>query len=307
MTAALLPGVHPNIPAAEYHADPCSEPSLTSSGIKTLLSESPAAFASRHPKLTQWPELLDESSKAKDFGTIVHSLVLGVGAGFHACDPKDCPARTKKGDPYKSWAYGAAEWKEEQEEKGIIIMSRKEGARVQSAAESMIRLLRDEYGDWPIGDSEVTLVWQRDTSLGPIWCRARADHLALRHMVVLDPKSTGRGISDRMLQKMAADDGWHIQAAWYLEAVEATHPDVDLAGRLTFRFPVVEMAPPYQARFVDLPEAWIHIARQRNDRAAELFAKCLAANDWPAYAPVCSPEPPTWMLTEFEAEEMRDV
>jgi len=306
----LLCGVHPNIDAARYHQDPTPEPSLTSSGIKRLFSGSPADFAARHPKLTKrlpdgklaWPELFD-SSDAQDLGTVVHALVLGTINQCLVADPEDAPVTTDQGGAYKTWSGKAAAWKKAQEATGAIVLNREKGEHVQSAAESMIRLLRDEYDDWPIGDSEVTLIWRRATSLGPILCRARVDHLALRHMVLLDPKSTGRGISDRMLQKMAADDGWGIQAAWYLEGVEQCHPDVDLAGRLRFRFPVVEMTPPYQARFVDLPEAWIHIARQRNDRAAELFAKCLAANEWPTYSPVYAPEPPAWMLAEFENEE----
>jgi hypothetical protein len=305
MTGVLTTGVH-NIPAEFYHSDPTPEPSLSSGGIKTLLGgSSPAEFAANHPRLTQWPELLDSRSKAKDLGSIIHSLVLGVGAGFHACDPQDCPARTKKGEPYKTWSGDATAWKEAQEAEGIVIMSRKEGARVQSAAKSMIELLRNEYGDWPIGDSERTLIWQRQTSIGPIWCRAMLDHLALRHMVILDPKSTSLGISKRVLQKTIAREMWAIQAAWYLEAVENCFPDVDLAGRLRFRFPVVEVNPPYQSKFVGMSEARLSIARQRIDRAAETFAKCLAANDWPEDNEEFISEPETWEINEFEEEETK--
>lgn len=305
----VLPcGVH-DIPAEQYFADPCEQPSLTSSGIKRLLNGSPAEFAARHPKLTSWPELAEETTKAKDRGTIIHSLVLGKGTGFHACDPQDLfpKVATKKGMAYTTWSAGAKEWKEEQEATGIIVMSRKEGASVQAAAQAMIELIRDEYGDWPLGESEQTLIWQRDTSYGPIWCRAMVDHLALRHMLVLDPKTTGLGLSDRALSKIVASDMWHIQAAWYLEGVTSCHRGGgDYAGRLTFRFPVVEVDPPFQARMVDLSNDWLTIAGQRIDRAAELFAKCLYANEWPAHAPVCSPEMPSWMVAEFEAEEMRD-
>jgi hypothetical protein len=312
----LTQGVY-DIDAERYHTDPTPQPSLSSSGIKRLLSGSPAEFAAFHPRLTQWPELCQaEATRAQDRGTIIHSLVLGKGAGFHACDPQDVEVTTEKGARYKNWSGKAADWKRAQEAQGIVVMSRSEGARVQAATQSMIQLLQREYGDWPIGDSEQTIIWQRETEYGPIWCRALVDHLALRHMVVLDPKSTALGISDRALQRIAANDMWHIQAAWYLDGIKTIMPHVfdiggnvisETGGRLVFRFVVVEIDPPYQSRFVDLPESWIHIAGQRIDRACEQFAKCLYSGEWPAHSDVCSPSVPSWMQIEFETEEAIDA
>lgn len=301
-------GVHDGIPAAEYHDDPVSELSLTSSGIKTLLSGSPAEYAAKNPRLSRWPEALKKSTTAQDMGTVVHSIVLGVGSVFCACDPQDCPARTKTGEPYKTWSGDAAKWKEEQEALGTVIVSRKEGQKVLAAADSLTRLIARDYGDdWlSLGKSEQTLVWQRETSLGPIWCRARLDFLSLQLMTILDPKSTGLGIGDAALQRMAAKDGWHIQQAWYLEGVDALGDKNFHVDAVRFRFPVVESTPPYQARWVDLPESWIGIARQRIDRAAETFARCLRANEWPEHPPTCEPQMPDWMAREFEEEEMRD-
>lgn len=302
---SLAAGVH-DLSAEEYHADPCPEPSLSSSGIKRLLTGSPAEFAAHNPKLSQFPELIKrDGTKAQDLGTIVHSIVLGKGAGFHALDPEDCPARTKKGAPYTSWRDDAKAWREEQEAKGVIIMSRPDGARVQTAAGAMVGMLRKEYGDWPIGDSEVAILWQRETAHGPIWCRALLDHVALRHMTVLDPKSTDWPISDRIARKKVSTELWAIQSAWYMEAVESAHPEI--VGRLRFRFPLVEINPPFQTRFVTMSEARISIARQRIDRAADLFAKCLRDGVWPPYAQDYEPELESWELSEFEAEELSNV
>jgi hypothetical protein len=300
----VTPGIYTNITPEEYHADAQTpEPALSASGIKLLLSGSPAEFAAHSPRLTSWPELCDSRTRSKDLGTIVHSLVLQKGAGFHACDPEDCPARTKKGEPYQSWRDAAKEWKEEQEASGIIVMSRKDGANVQSAAEALGRMLQKRFGDWPIGDSEVAIYWERPTEFGPIWCRALLDHLSLQHLIILDPKSTEYRLADHIVRKKVADEQWAIQAAWYTEAVEAIHPEV--AGRMSFRFPLVEFKPPFQRRMIAMSEARMSIARQRIDRAANLFAKCLRDGVWPEYEQDYEPEVLTWELQEWEAENDR--
>lgn len=279
-----------------YHADPCEQPSLSASGIKRLLYESPAAFAAHHPRLTMWPELLDETSASMDKGSIVHRMILGAGCDFVIIDPTQF--RNKDGSQAKSFKNAdAARAKEKAEDEGKIVVSPKVGAHLLNAAEAVIRMLQAEYGDWPIGESEQVFTWQRETSLGPIWCRAMMDHVSLRYAVILDPKSTSKGLSDSAIQRAAAYDNWHLQAAWYLDAINRAHPELD--GRMRFRFPVFELEPPYDCCLFDMPESWLHIGRQENERACELFAVCLRTGQWPGRARVASPEPPSWLESRF--------
>lgn len=290
--------------AVDYHADPCPEPSLSASGIKRLLYESPASFAAHHPRLTQWPELLDETSDSMDKGSIVHRMILGKGANFVVIDPTQF--RNKDGSQAKSFKNAdAARAKEKAEEAGNIVVSPKVGTQLLNAAESVIRMLQAEYGTWPIGESERVFTWQRETSQGPIWCRAMMDHFSIdsgHGALILDPKSTSKGLSDRAIASTAAYDGWHIQAAWYIDAAEREYPD--MAGRFRFRFPVFELEPPYDCCFFDMPESWLHIARQENERACELFAHHLRAGEWPGRAKVASPEPPAWLESRFLEESL---
>lgn len=296
------PGIY-SISAEEYHSDPAPKPSLSSSGIKRLLSGSPAEFAAHHPALTRWPELLLEpATRSQELGAIAHAVVLGEGARYVVGDPSE--HMTERGKPSETWGSKAASaWKAEQEAAGRIVINQKNSARAETAAQAMKDLIAAEYGDWPLGESEQTIIWQAESSHGFIWCRAMLDHLSKRHFLILDPKFTDLGIDDRSLQKKAASEMWHIQQAWYIEAVESLA--ADLYGRLTFRFPIAQLYPPYQARFVDLPESWIHVARARIDRAADLFALCLKNGEWPGHEKTCSPQPPDWLTREFEEEELQ--
>lgn len=301
---ALGPGVH-DIPPDVYHSDPCEEPSLSSSGIKRLLSGSPAEFAAFHPRLTRWPHLLLDHTDAQDIGNIAHCIVLGKGSRYIVGDPSEHV--TEQGKPAQTWAAKtAAKWKADREADGMIVINRERSARAETAAQAMKDFIAAEYGDWPLGDSERTLIWQTETSHGPIWCRAMLDHLSLRHMLILDPKFTDLPIDDRSIQRKAASEQWHVQQEWYTEGVEALAPE--LRGKLLFRFVAAQLNPPYQVRFVDLPESWMHVARGRIDRAADQFALCLKNGAWPALAKTCSPQPPDWMIRENESEEvLRDA
>jgi len=296
------PGVYDLTPE-QYHADCCPEPSLSSSGIKRLLSGSPASFASWHPRLTRWPDRLRDTTDAQDIGAIAHCIVLGKGTRYIVGDPSE--HLTEKGVPSQTWgSKAAAQWKAAREADGLIVITRERSARAETAAQVMKDLIVAEYGDFPLGESEQAVIWRGETSAhGSIWCRALVDHISRKHLLILDPKFTDLAIDDRSIQRKAASEQWHIQQAFYTEGVEALAPNTK--GRWAFRFVVCELNPPFQARFVDLPESWIHVARMRIDRAADTFALCLKNNSWPALPKTCSPQPPDWLMREYEDEELR--
>lgn len=303
-----------------YHSDPCDLPSLSSSGIKRLLSGSPAEFAVMHSeRLAQmvfgetdgkrWHEEMKESSGAMDDGTIAHAKVLGTACEFWAMDPEDCPLRTKKGDPYHTWSGDAAKWKKQHEAEGVIFTSRTKLADIQEAVNSMDRLIRKTYGDWlSLGKAEQTFIWQRSTAHGPIWCRAMLDYHSLQQLLILDPKFTNLGLSDRAIQKKIADERLDIQQVFYTEAVETFAPK--LKGRLTFRFPIAQLNPPFDSRWIDLDRDgpdWLPEARKDVAEAADKFAECLYSGVWPRYDESCSPRRPQWMVAQSENRDLAEM
>jgi len=300
-----------DITPEEYHSDPAPEPSLSSSGIKRLLSGSPTEFAAHHPRLTSWHEQLadERATEAMETGSIAHAIVLGKGARYVEAHPSDFTSPTTK-KPYASWSGDAKKWKDAEKAKGNIVLTRggERSAGVEAAASSMRDLLAEEYGDWPLGESEQVIIWQTETAHGPIWCRAMLDHLSRRHVLILDPKFTKREIDDRSLQNKAAAEKWHIQQQWYIEAVESLAPD--LRGQLHFRFPVAQLVYPYQARFFDIDEQqpqWLEIAKADIDWATARYAYCLRSNSWAPIGRRCSMPPPDWLINESSRRQERSA
>ena len=77
-------GIHDDVPAAAYHADPCElGPSLSSSVGQdfALLNDTPLHAWTKSPRLN--PAFEHETDSKFDLGTVVHELILGRGGGFH--------------------------------------------------------------------------------------------------------------------------------------------------------------------------------------------------------------------------------
>lgn len=301
---ALSVGIH-DISPEEYHADPCEEVSLSHSGIVTLLNETPAHFAARNPRLTEWPDLLRRSTAAQDLGSIVHSLILGKGAEFCVMDPSDFLNDDGK-TPSKTFGSKAAKAaKEDAESKGLIVINRATNAAAIAVAEAAAKKLRERFGEWPIGESEVAGIWKRQTEHGEIWCRLLSDKWIHRYATCIDFKSTSKSISDEDLRRSIAATGNDIQAAWYLEGLNTIHPE--LAGLTQFLFVFIEVEPPYEPRVIKLTESWLTRARYRIDRAANLFADCLRKNEWPAWPGDTSLNAPGYLETQWEAAELLEA
>lgn len=307
----LTAGIYPDLSIEEYAADlMCPEPSLRSGHIKRLLTDSPAAMAAMHPRLSRWPHLLRERTRRTDEGSVAHALILGKGCDFVVAGPEDAPVTTKQGKPYRNWSGEAAEWRAREEARGVTFISREKNAAAETAKQAVWDLLTAEYGDHVIGDCEATVIWQRDTAHGPIWCRARLDLWAERFVTNMDVKTTELSVSDSNLRYMAESENpqagmWYVQAAWQIEGLEAVKPK--LAGRIDHRWPVVQVVPPFEARFFDARDGeindWIEIGRQRNDRAANIFAKCLRDGSFPPHPRVARPRPSERLMRRMLDEE----
>lgn len=306
----LAQGIHPNIDAEQYHLDALTpEPALSASGIKMLLSGSPADFAARSVRLSQWPDFARRTAtRSQDLGSVAHSKILNTPCEYHAIRPQDLAlppynivlkSGKRKGQPYTTWSGDAKVWKEEQEAAGVMVLDPSDHASIMSAVGSMERLLRAEYGDWPIGPTEQTVIWQRETEHGPIWCRARIDVLALRFMAILDPKFTETGIGNFALDKKVKGERFDIQALWYLSGLGSA----GVPGAFAFRFSVAELTPPFQSRWVEVDD-WMQTAEADIEWACNLFAKCLRSGEWPEYGDdVYRPACPSYL--QIAAEERR--
>src|SRR4029077_5767017 len=75
----LKQGIHFDVPASTYFADPCEGPSLTQSIAKILLEQSPLHAWHAHPRLGGKPDEPEAYDSAKAIGNAAHKLMIGRG------------------------------------------------------------------------------------------------------------------------------------------------------------------------------------------------------------------------------------
>lgn len=259
-------GFHHDIPEADYHAD---RTSLSVSGAKVIL---------KAPALYRWQQDNPVHKDVFDFGSAAHRLILGVGPDVLVC-------------PFDSWrTKDAQQMRDDARAKGEIPVLTGEWQRVTAMADALsghtlaMRLLSE-------GDPEVS-AYADDETTG-VTRRARFDWLGAT--ILTDYKTCASG-EPAAFVKAAANFGYHMQHAWYLDlARDLGHP------AKAFAFIAQEKEPPYLVTVIELPPELVDVGRRRNRHALERFRDCTETNRWPGYVPddqFAQPSAPAWALRE---------
>lgn len=252
-----------DIPADEYHADPIPGGSLSSSGARKLLAPSCPALFRYEQDNPQGPR------KTFELGHAAHKLVLGVGPGLVLVDHEKWNTNEIKAEVAEIRECGAIPLKRAEYEQVHAMAAKLRGHPLAGA------LLQPDRGK-----AEQTLIWQDETT--GVWCRALVDWLGNRDRsprpICADYKSTVRADLDS-LQKTVHSYGYNCQADWYLSGARALGWPEDTA----FLFIFQEKTAPYLVTVVQLDEAAMAIASDRNRRAREIYRDCTATGIWPAY------------------------
>jgi hypothetical protein len=256
------PGIY-DIPEADYHRDPVPGGSLSASGAKKLLA-CPAKFdwQRRNPP---------QPSAAMEFGTAVHTLVLGRGARIAVVDAK-------------SWQTKAAQEAGEQARaEGRPALLAGDFLKAQAMADAVrAHPVAGRLFDPAHGDAERSIFWADE--LTGVWLRSRLDWLphppgSGRRLIIGDLK-TCVSASKSALSKAVANFGYHVQAAFYTSAVRAMGMDDDPA----FIFVFAEKEPPYPVTLAQLDDDALMAGHVAMRRAIERFRDCREAGIWPAYS-----------------------
>jgi hypothetical protein len=284
------PGLYYNLPARDYHADPCPLPSLSSGAVRTIASQSLMHAHLEHPRLGGKGKV---STPAMNTGSLVHALLSGSSDEFEIAT-------------YDSLRSGAArEWKAGVEAAGKVAVLEKD----LDKAREIVTAIRDKAArgidNSPFvdhGKSEVSAVWQRRAGL---WCRARFDRL------VVDPG----GFADIWDWKVTADasldaiergiiaNGYHIQAAMYMAGLEALMPDY--THRVSFTFVFAESHAPFTVRRVCLDKTFLSIGSMIFERSFNAWAHALETGNWePEAEATVHLEPPAWYLHKAEGGDL---
>lgn len=281
------PGVY-DIPAEEYHADPCPEPSLSNSIAKTLLGKSPRHAWLAHPRLN--PDHEAKDNKKYDVGSAAHALLL---EGQDAVEVIAADSfRTKDAKTARDAAYAAGKIP-------LLTEQAADVAAMQIAALAQLKSHEEAFAAFATGKPERTLIWQED---GGTWCRARLDWLDEGRGYIWDYKTTTSAHPDDW-QRRLFDLGYDMQEAWYRRGVKA----LGLCDDPQFRFIVQEVEAPYALSVIGLTPGTMMLGEMKVWRALETWRWCLANNRWPGYpSQTCYIEPPPWELGKIEEMKARE-
>lgn len=278
----MTPGVY-RINEREYHADPCPEPSLSSSVAKILLEKSPMHAFLAHPRLNPQP-IEDDSTEGLDFGAAAHDILLEGGTGkIRLVDAADW--RTKAAQAARDKA----------REDGLLpILSRQYDTLMAMVNMARSAIANSELqGLWRDGDPEQTVIWQEDG----FWMRARPDWLTSKRDLVLDYKTCESAQPDNFIRQIARMN-YDVQAAFYARGVAAA----SLSGEVPkFIFLAQEKYKPFACSLVGLSEIYWEIANAKVERAIGLWKRCMASGKWPGYDQrIHYATPETWVITQHE-------
>lgn len=273
------PGLWPGIPEPEYHAGP----ELSSTGAKTLATETPADYA--------WMRDHQPINKpAFNLGTAVHTSVLGVGPEWVVVQKKDRSGALVDADTWDT--ISAQRHADEILADGKTPILHKDIALVESMTAAVRNhRLASALLDGSKGQPEVSAYWTHEG----VACRARFDFLRepddTGRVLIPDLKTTGTSAMPNEFARSAANFNYPVQAAFYEDALLS----LGYAREVEFLFCVVEKAPPHKVSVVGLNPDDLKRGRALMDRAIRLFRECTKTGQWPGIPEeVHYPELPIW-------------
>lgn len=265
-----MPGWYDRVPIEVYHSARITiEPSISSSGTRTLWKKSPKHFAAQWPYSPIYaPDEDAEESAAFTIGRAAHHLYLGEDD--FALKFIERPA-TIAG---LAWQGNRTECKafiKQQKLAGRTVLTPNDVKTIRGMARSLadeplaIDLLR--------GAVEQTLI-VRDEETG-IWLKARPDVIPTSDGMFADLKTTP-SVLDFDLKMTLRNYGYHMQGALIWEVCEMLGLPFD-----GFALIFVEKKAPFCTRIIELTDDDLGRGRLQNRAMIRRLKRCLDSGTWP--------------------------
>lgn len=257
------PGVYA-LPIEVYHGQPTVGPSISSSGLRTIWSQSPAHYfvdSALNPRRAPQPD-----RPAFALGRLAHKLLLEGSDGL-------ADEFVTRPEQWSDWRTKAAqEWRDGQIAAGKTVITDADLAAVTGMAESLARHPLVEAGILD-GFVERSLIW-KDAETG-IWLKSRPDVIPNASGLVADLKTTP-SVATASLERSLADFHYHVQAAIVRMAMRA------VLGRDMEEFALVwvEKSAPFCVRVTTLTGADIERGELQARSALRTMARCLETGVW---------------------------
>jgi hypothetical protein len=302
MTEIRHPGIYlpADIPMADYLADPCVEPSLSSGAAHRLLTQSPAHVYASHPRLGG---RVDDSSSASDTGSAAHDLLLGGEGMVRVIDPADYRSKPTKDYPegripdgWTNNAIRAARDEARQQGYAPILAADWSGIAAMRDAARDFLAVSEINGVLSSGQQEMTMLAQIDGA----WFRARPDWLNHDQKIMLHYKTTKASAEPRRFERTVLGAmGYDVALAFYRLVFEHLTGATDWAHVILAQ----EQDAPYACSLIGLDRAKWALSDQKVGEAVAIWKRCLKSHRWPAYATSIHYATPTpWELAESETK-----
>jgi len=245
-------GLFLDLPDTEYFANPA----INCSGLKIIAQKTPLHFKSKQ-------EEPREETPALIIGSAVHCLTLepDLFSVRYVIAPK-IDKRTKAGK--EQWA--------DLEATGRIVLSEDDADKIMRIADA-VRTHKTASKLITGGFAEVSVFTKIDGT--PAKCKC--DYLR-ENVAIIDLKTT-EDASKAGFMRSVIKYGYHQQAAWYLDCLEAYGKPVD-----AFVFIAVEKTAPFAVGIYELDADTVQLGRELNERALRVYQDCLQTNVWQGYS-----------------------
>ena len=271
-----------------YHTQAvCPGPSISSSGIRRIVNESPWHFWS------QWSGNPDrypdrEPGDGLILGKAAHSLILGdeIFDENFIYVPSGSPRRptsvqvdafNRDGKWSAAAADGAAFWSEfDAKAAGRMLLSEEQVEKIKRMSENLARCPEAVQGLTGVM-TEVSMIWQ--DGITGVWLKSRPDVIPDNGFDFADLKTFAPQTHDikRAVHRAITDHGYVLQMALAIEGAEQVL-GISAAECVLI---MCQTTVPYTVTPVRIDAESIYWARVQIRHGIDTFARCLEANHWP--------------------------
>lgn len=289
----LTAGVH-EIPSSEYHADPCVEPSLSSTIGKLLIDRSPLHAWTASPRLN--PDWEPKNSATFDVGRAAHSEILGKGEGFAACPPEYLASNGAMSTK------DAKAWIADMRDAGITPLKQDQCDAISAMSKVMREALRDLGLVIDPARSELTAI----SKIDGVWNRCMVDNAPEAELpgvgkIFIDLK-TCESATDAACRKAISSYKYDFQDEHYTQVWRSATGE-----RRTMVFLFQEKTEPFEVNaLIPMREEghsadWGETAKDRVREARRRWAHCLKTQEWNGYPRLIkSIGAPPWHRADWE-------
>lgn len=279
------PGLY-RMSMAWYHSQCCAGPSVSSSGLRTVITESPYHFwmqSDLNPD--RFPE--KEPSDALILGRAAHALILGdeVFDDHFIYVPADAPRRPtaaqvaafeRNGKWSEAAAPGAAFWEDfDARADGRMMLTDTQVEHIRHMAEA-INANPEAHQVLVSPFTEISMIWQDVTGL---WVKSRPDTIPTNGADFGDLKTFSPRSKNikRAVHQAITDHRYDMQLALAVTGAEQT------MGRTASDCALVmaQVGVPYTVTPVRIDAEALYWAKVMNRHALDLIAKGLETGHWP--------------------------